>query len=230
MINDRTLNKIRAMLAKTVDNGCTEAEAMTALTMAQMMMDEHEVTLEDLKLEDEKAIIARSDLKDPQNVRWKIAYWIAQFTETYTYGHKKRINFVGLKADVDFAIWLTDTLASFVHAQLKAWMWKNGYQKLQGNLRAKVINSFVTGCTHTINNKLAQMVKERRPTSNGTALVLAKNALIEDAVKDLEIGKADNRGRKAKFLGDVLKAGMEAGERASFGRPVETGGMLRLGK
>lgn len=228
MSNEKTLNKIRAMLSKTVDNGCTEAEAMAALTMAQMMMDEHEVTLEDLKLEDEKAIIARSDLKDPQNVRWKLCYWVAQFTETYTYGNKKSVKFVGLKADVDFAIWLTDTLASFVHAQLKSYMWSKGYQKFQGAKRNRVINSFVTGCTHTINNKLSKMVKERKPTSNGTALVLAKNALIEDAIKDLGIKAADKRGRKAKFLGDVLKAGMEAGERASFGRPVETGGMLRL--
>lgn len=228
MTNDRTLNKIRAMLSKTVENGCTEAEAMAALTMAQMMMDEHEVTLEDLELGEEKAVIARSDLRDPQNVRWKIAYWVCQFTETYSYGHKKSIKFVGLKADVDFAIWLTDTLSAFVHAQLKVWMWKNGYQKLQGNIRAKVINSFVLGCTQRINVKLKTMVTKRKPTSNGTALVVAKNALIDDAIKDLGIKPADNRGRKPKFFGDVLKAGMEAGNSASFGRPVEQGGMLRL--
>lgn len=228
MTNEKTLNKIRALLAKTIENGCTEAEAMAALEIAQKLMIEHEISLEDLKLEDEKAIVARSDMRDPQNVRWQICYYIALFTETRSFGNKKNVKFVGLKADVDFAIWLTDTLAAFVHAQLKSYMWKNGYQKFQGNKRAKVINSFVTGCTNTICNKLAEMVKERKPTSNGTALVIAKNALIDDAIKDLGIRPADNRGRKPKFFSDILKAGMEAGESASFGRPVETGGLLRL--
>lgn len=228
MSNEKTLNKIRAMLAKTVENGCTEEEAMSALTMAQIMMDEHEVTLEDLELGDEKAIIARSDLKDPQNVRWKLAYWVCQFTETYSYGHKKSIRFVGLKADVDFAIWLTETLSAFVHAKLKNYMWSNGYQKLQGATRNKVINSFVLGCCSRINNKLVEMVKERKPSSNGTALVVAKKALIDDAIKDQNIKAADNRGRKNKIIFEVYKAGQEAGESASFGRPVEQGGMLRL--
>lgn len=228
MSNEKTLNKIRALLAKTIENGCTEAEAMAALTMAQMMMNEHEVTLEDLELGDEKAIIARSDLKDPQNVRWKLCYWVAQFTDTYSFGHKKDVKYVGLKADVDFAIWLTDTLAMFVHAQLKSYMWANGYQRLQGARRNRVINSFVIGCCTRINTKIKTMIDERKPTSNGTALVVAKKALIDEATKDLGISEPDNRGRKNKIDAEVYKAGQEAGNRASFGRPVETGGMLRL--
>ena len=98
MTNEKTLNKIRALLAKTIENGCTEAEAMAAIEIAQKLMTEHEISLEDLKLEDEKAIVARSDMRDPQNVRWQIAYWIAQFTETRPFGNKKSVKFANVNA------------------------------------------------------------------------------------------------------------------------------------
>lgn len=223
-------NKVRALLAKTADNGCTEAEAMSALEMAEKLIERHEINEDDLKLNDEKAIIEVSDMRDPQNIRWKICYWVSKFTETYSYGHKKSVKFAGLKSDVEFAIWLTETLTAFTQSQLKNYMWANGFQSLQGAKRNRVINSFVIGCCSRINSKLLQMINNRKVIVNSNALVLAKQSLIDEAIKDLDIKESDNRGRKNKIYGDIFQAGQKAGENASFGRPVETGGLLRLTK
>jgi uncharacterized protein DUF2786 len=38
------LNKIRALLSKTLDKGCTEAEAMAALGKAQALQDAYAIT------------------------------------------------------------------------------------------------------------------------------------------------------------------------------------------
>jgi len=228
MSNQSIINKIRAMLSKTVENGCTEAEAMAALEVAQRMMNEYEVTEDDLKLEGEKAIIEISNMHDTHNIQWKLCYRIAQFTETYSYGNKKSVKYAGLKGDVDFAVWLSQTLTTFVQAQLKSFMWNNGLTVLRGQARNRVINSFVIGCCSTINKKLADMVASRTANPNLTALVVAKKSLIDEALKDEKIGKADGRGRKTKIDAVVYTHGRAAGEKASFGRPVETGGMLRL--
>lgn len=229
MTNESILHKIRSMLAKTVENGCTEAEAMAALGIAQRMMAEYEVTAEDLELEDEKAVIEYSHVKDVRNIRWKLCYWVARFTDTYSYGNKREINFVGLKSDVDFAIWLVETLARFVDAQLKSYLWANGYQSIKDPaIKRKIINGFVIGCTDRINRKLAEMVSKRPSTTNSTALVVAKDALIKEAIKDIKIGNSDNRGRPMKAYRNAVEAGSKAGENASFGRPVE-GGLLRIG-
>lgn len=225
---ENIFNKVRATLSKTVDNGCTEAEALLALSMAEKLMEEHEITVDDLKLDNETAIIGISDAKDPQNIRWKICYAVGRFTETKPFGHKKRVKFAGLKSDVDFAVWLVETLTEFVRAQLKNYMWSNGFQKIQGNERVRIVNSFVYGCCNRINSKLAELTDKRQVVVNSNALVLAKNALIEDAMKDLNIGKADNRGRKASVYRDVFSDGQKAGDKASFGRPIETGGNLQL--
>lgn len=47
---NKMIDKVRALLAKTIDNGCTEAEAMSAFEIASRMMDEYEITQDDLKL------------------------------------------------------------------------------------------------------------------------------------------------------------------------------------
>lgn len=233
MTNNREniFNKVRALLAKTVDNGCTEAEAMMALEMAEKLMEQHEISEQDLKLEDETAVIQRSDMKDPQNIRWKLCYWIGKFTETKPFGHSKSVKYAGLRSDVEFAIWLTEALTRFVQAELKRYMWANGYQKFQGAKRNRVINSFCIGCCSRINMKLREMVESRAWVVNSNAMVIAKNALIEEAVKELKIAPSDNRGRKNKIYGDVYRAGQQAGDNASFGRPIENNnGPLRLTK
>ena len=225
---ENIFNKVRAMLSKTVDNGCTEAEALLALSMAEKLMEEHEITVDDLKLDAETAVIGISDAKDPQNIRWKVCYFVSKFTATYAFGNKKYIKFVGLKSDVDFALWLTETLTAFIQAQLKSYMWSKGYQKLQGAQRNRVINSFVIGCCSRINTNLRDMIEARKVTTNSTALVVAKQALINDVVKDLNIDKADRRGRKHKICGDVFNDGLKAGDNASFGRPIKNSENLQL--
>jgi Protein of unknown function (DUF2786) len=62
------LDKIRALLAKTVAAGCTESEALAALSKGRALMDAHCVTEAELKLtKEEKAILRREPRgsKDP---------------------------------------------------------------------------------------------------------------------------------------------------------------------
>jgi Protein of unknown function (DUF2786) len=65
------LDKVRGLLSKTVTNGCTEAEALTALSKARAMMDAYCVTEGELNLtKDEKAILRREPpgSKDPHRI------------------------------------------------------------------------------------------------------------------------------------------------------------------
>lgn len=226
---DNLIAKVRAMLAKTIENGCSEAEAVAAMQMAEDMMNKYEITEDDLKLENEKAIIdILHVVRDPYKIAWKLAYWIAKFTETKSYGRHSRIKYAGLKTDTDFAVWLTETLTRFVQAELKSYMWKHGYQKLDPSRKRIVINGFVAGCTGRINTRFEEIVSKRQTVTNSTALVLAKNALIEEAIKDENIAPASYRGRTAKLFGGSYREGLNSGDKASFGRPVESGGLLRL--
>jgi hypothetical protein len=58
---EKLLVKIRALLSKTTENGCTEKEELSALAKARAMMDAYEVTAEDLQLTKEEAAILREE-------------------------------------------------------------------------------------------------------------------------------------------------------------------------
>lgn len=227
---DSLIAKVRAMLAKTVENGCTEAEAIAAMQMAEDIMQQNEITEDDLKLEGEKAVIDMFVVvRDPHKISQKLAYCIGLFTETkiWLYG-KKDIKYAGLRCDIDFAMWLTQTLSRFVQMELKRYMWANGYQKLDAVNKRAVINGFVIGCVNRINERLREMVERRKTIVNSTALVIAKRALIDEVIAGIQLNKINRRNRGTAIYSHALDAGKMSGDKASFGRPVETGGLLRL--
>jgi hypothetical protein len=76
------IEKIKALLAKTVENGCTEAEMIAALARAQALQDAYVVTAEELQLaKDEAAVLGDSmpDPNDPHNIRWHLSWVVEKF-------------------------------------------------------------------------------------------------------------------------------------------------------
>src|SRR5215813_10707235 len=119
------LSKIRALLAKTMENGCSEAEAMAALGKAQAMKDAYAVTEAELNLtKEEKAILRREPpgAEDPHRIKWYLLNPVGRFCncEAWREGrrHEQAMVFCGLPSDADFATWLLDTLTRFVQAEL----------------------------------------------------------------------------------------------------------------
>jgi Protein of unknown function (DUF2786) len=114
---DSILSKIRALLAKTLEAGATEPEAMAALEKAQAMRDAHQVTEEELNLTKEEKAVLRGEprgTKDPHLIKWQLLYGVTKFCGCH--GWKRAgvrsggggIVFCGLPADVQFATWLLD--------------------------------------------------------------------------------------------------------------------------
>lgn len=234
---DKVMGKIRALLSKTIENGCTEAEAMAALSMAQAMMDAYEVTEADLNEVKQESAIKETmkDMRDPHHIRRQLCVGIAEFTHTKVWRHefksqKYKYNFVGLRADVDFAIWLTETLTMFVQKELKNYIWSNGYTSLQPSEKRVVINGFVFGCCGRITQRLMELVGNAAASANKNALIIIQNALIEKKMQELGVNLRKPRERGSKINSDSYSAGKNAGDKASFGRPVNgKSAVLRIG-
>jgi hypothetical protein len=230
------IEKIKALLSKTTANGATEAEMMSALDKASAMMDAYDISDEDVQLiKDEAAILHADapDLKDPHNIKWRLCYGVEQFcgVRIYRSRHETGLKCIGMPSDVQFAMWLLDSLADFVFAEL--------YAHLIGCLAPKserriIIRSFTESCCNRISDRLLALVERSKTarTSNGRELVVVKDAAIKAFMKDHNI-RIRMCGGYAPSTSDAaaVAAGRAAGERASFGRPVTgTGGALRIGK
>lgn len=231
------LRKIRALMAKTIDNGCSEAEAMSALSMAQAMMDAYNVTDEDLAETKAESAIKETmkDMRDPHHIRSYLTVRISEFTNTKCYRHefksqKWKYNFVGLPSDVEFAMWLTETLTMFVQKELKNYIWSNDYTSLPPNVKRPIIIGFVSGCARRINERLNELMikSEVAASNNANALVVIKNALIDKKMSEMGLALRQPRQRSSRIQGDAYGAGKAAGDRASFGRPVN-GGIKMIG-
>lgn len=244
---EKLLDTIRALLSKTREHGCTEAEELTALDKAKAMMDAYAVTDADLELSKEEGAILcneRADPSDPHGIKWQLSGAVAEFCGVQIFrGGKHAKNglakrqkdrgfvFVGARSDCDFAEFLLcDHLRDFVHAEL--------YAHLLGCLapgreRKTIMRNFVQGCTGRISDRLLAACKrsEKARTSNGRELVVIQQAAIVAKMNEGDIRLHIARDRPGNFDEAAYEAGKLAGNRATFGRPINgPASALRLGR
>lgn len=222
MNRDNLLNKIRALMSKTVDNGCSEYEALAALDKARAMMDAYEVTDADLQLTKEQSAILHNDnnTRDPHGIKASMAMAVARFCDCKVWKSRGGgFTFCGLPTDAQFASWLTDTLGTFVQGELAGFLMGRITDKAQRQL---MINGFVGGATTRISQRLDELTAQSKvvASNNSRALVVAKASLISDAMSAAGINLGRARASRRSVDMGALNAGKAAGDRASFGRPV----------
>jgi Protein of unknown function (DUF2786) len=218
------LDKIRALLAKTTENGCTEAEALAGLSKARAMMDAYAVSDSELALtKEEKAILRREPpgTKDPHRIKYLLLSSVARFCncEGWRKTHVRTLVFCGLPSDAQFATWLLDTLTAFVLAELTNFLMDADPGKED---RREAIRSFVAGCTDRIGRRLDDLCKQSEivATSNAKALVVIKGQAVQTKLDELGIKLCFGSGSCGSIDFSSYAAGRAAGDRASFGRPV----------
>jgi len=236
MMADRNsiIEKIKALLSKTKENGCTEEEELSALAKARAWIDAHEISDDELQLSrEEKAILhdeSEADARDTHKIKWQLCFGVARYCNVRIYCSKAGLTFAGFKSDIDFATWLLDHLSDFLHDALFEFLLD--CLAPEGKERKEEIRGFVIGCAERINARMIKMCDQSKTerTTNGKALVVIKDQAIKDLLKAEGICLGSSVSR-ARFSDDARAAGRSAGDRASFGRPVSgAGATLRLGK
>ena len=116
---DRTsiIEKIRALLSKTVDNGCTEAEMLAALDKAAAMRDAYDVSDEELQLTKEEKVALHAEPKDAANshqLKWRLSSGVRMFcsVQIYRRPHQTELHFIGVPSDVKLAPTMISSICS----------------------------------------------------------------------------------------------------------------------
>lgn len=214
----KMLERVRAILAKTMDNGCTESEAMAALAKARELMATYEIDEKELDaLNIEKTTTFRTEARDPYEIKSNLSVNVGKFTRCKAFFDRDNvITFAGKESDIVFATWLLDTLQRFVMRALREYQRQ---KTIKGGTFANnnyTSSSFVVGCAARINEKL----KELAPVDWAKAQ--------EVIVKELNINLTKSRASRRDIHEGSVKAGMEAGNSARFDKPVGQGGRKLL--
>lgn len=213
----KMLERVKAILSKTMENGCTESEAMAALAKARELMATYEIDEKELEDVAEKAQVHKTAASDPYSIKRELCVNVGRFTSCKAFRDREEvINFAGKEGDIIFATWLLDTLQRFVMRELRRHQKELITNKGAFHSNNFTSSSFVVGCAHRINEKL----KELAPIN------WAKTQ--ELIVKELNMSLTKSRGRDKNIHEASARAGQKAGDNARFDRPVGSDGQLRL--
>jgi hypothetical protein len=229
---EKIKEKIKALLSKTVANGCTESEMFAALAKAQALMDTYEITDADIREAKEEAAMQHTEAPetdDPHRIKWHLSHGVSKFCGVQIYRHGKVLACIGMKSDVDQAMWLLDTLADFVFEELHKHLVGDVSPRVE---RRTVMRVFVEACCWRISERLLDLIKQSESvrTLNGTELLVVKDAAIAAYMKDNGIRlRTCSGGGPRNHNEAAAAAGRAAGNKATFGRPVSgAAGVLRL--
>ena len=218
---DKVLSRIQALRGKTVEQGCTEAEALLAAGKVAELLDQYGLTLSEIDMKAQscagEGIETNRRRRSPLD---ECAGAIAGFCDCRTWyemtpqGHIRHI-FFGLPADVAGARYLYEKIEEAFETETAQFKRSELYDSHPSAKRRSATTSFQAGLGHGICAKLNRLKAERAAAfraSGGRDLVPVKRDVIEDELAAMGMRlKALQTGRK-NLLAMAYKKGRVTGE------------------
>lgn len=215
---DKIAARIRALLANTVENACTEDEAVAAAAKAAEMLKRYNLTVDEVELRKSPFSRHREHHDDEVGDRlWKIADAISFLTGSRYWtgraGEPVEINFFGFEHEVDVSRYLLEICARAMRQEHKRL--KKAFGLLVPAARRHKILPFLDGMADSLWRRI-RALKEPEPT--GTGLVVLRDQLITKAMADAGLKTQKRDMRNSRDFEISYRDGWEAGERVSLNR------------
>lgn len=223
----RVKARIRALTEKTVSNGCTEAEALAAAEMVGRLLERYALSMDEVELREARCVQLEVPLAGQRRRPVDACVpAIARFCDCKVWLARDpagaRYVFFGLEPDAGLASYLFSVVERSIRAELDAF--RAAHPALRGLALRRGSTSFQQGMAGRIAERLEAMTRERqagmaaRP-STGTALVVAKQQVVEQAFRESAIRLVSSR-RQAIQANGSYRLGYAAGDRVNLNRPV----------
>lgn len=224
--------RIRALAAKTVERGCSEAEAMAAAAKVGELLEVYGLSMSEVELREEACVQARVTALGPGRLalRWLFPS-VLRLCECrgWTDGRQDFVLY-GLEPDVQMAEYLLRVIEG-------ALAWEEAQYRRGPVYRANplpgqaVLRSFRYGFADRVARRLDAMVGERQAAAElrraaapaGTALVLAKARKVDEGMRGLGIRLRTVTSSATVRDRGAYGHGAAAGGRVGLGRPVGAG-------
>jgi len=223
---ERLIGLIQALRAKTVEQGCTEQEALAAAEKVAELLDRHGVQLSELDLR--RQACAGVGIETGRKRLGPIddcVAGIAAFFDCRAWAEKDpagrlRYVFFGLPADVEAARYLYDLVAQAFETETGLFRADAIYVAAHPRQRRTASNSFQIGLARGIVAKLHELRQAREAAlrgSSGRDLVPLKRGIVDEELAKLGLHlRARGRTSGRRMLGNAFEAGHEAGQRFDY--------------
>ena len=244
----RVKARIKALTDKTVANGCTEAEAMSAAEMVGRLLERYALSMDEIEVREARCVQAEVpmggrrrrpiDACVPAIARFcDCKVWLTRgarpkpaddnFDWTQPSG---RYVFFGFETDTALATYLFAVIDRAILTEAAAF--KEANPALRAVRLRRASASFQHGLTARVAARLDAMHLAREASvgaqrSTGTALILARHRVVEDAFREADVRLVSMTAIGRRRIASAFRDGWRAGERVNLSRPVP-GGVLGL--
>lgn len=224
----RVKARIRALAEKTVSNGCTEAEALAAAEMVGRLLERYALSMEEIDVREARCVhvevpIGGRQRRPIDGCVTSIArfcdckVWIARDAVVPSYV------FFGFESDTALASYLYGLINHALRTELEAF--RVTHPELRATRLRSASKSFQQGMAARIADRLDHMHRARDATvaeqrSTGTALILIKRQVVDDAFRETEIRLVSAGSLTQARVNEAFRHGMAAGDRVNLNRPV----------
>lgn len=211
--------KLRALRAVAENAGATQGERDNALSLYEELLRKYHLDASELDLRAEGTEYIRIQF-DPGSIGFAVANEIsngvAKFAKCKIWQGSRSgfIKVLGLQSDAQFAEWLIKSLVHHVQREATTY----ALDSAAGAVFKNDMDAFSAAAAARIKERLLGMV---HPDAPGTALVVVRNKMIDEAFEALGISlKPATKGSFVARNSATLDAGRAAGDRASFAKPT----------
>jgi hypothetical protein len=246
----RVKGRIKALTEKTVANGCTEAEAMAAADMVGRLLERYALSMDEIEIRTARCVQVEVPLGGhrrrpidgcvPTIARFcDCKVWLARAAADADPGGADfdrprpagRYVFFGFETDTALAIYLFAVIDRAISTETDAFRQHN--PRFRGVALRQASTSFQHGVVARVSERLDAMLRAREATvrsqrSTGTALVVAKARVVEEAFRETEVRLVRMNGTGRRVISTAFRAGLAAGDRVNLNRPVSGDSQRRL--
>jgi hypothetical protein len=229
------INKLRAFAQRTVENGCTEAEAIAAAEAMQKLQHEYNMTLTDADILDAEYVTEKMQLGN-QRMHPVVGavMGVSIFTSTKMYKSGATLYIFGEKHKVDNAIYLISTIQSAMELEFLNYRGTEAYLRETWYHHGQTIrSSFMNGMAHRLYHRLLQMHKELMEQdatvsqATGNSLVVMSDKALDEAFRRQNPNLRSGRRQTTSRSANASAAGRSAADRVGLRSGVRAGSAQR---
>lgn len=229
------LKKLRAFAQRTVENGCTEAEAIAAAEAMQKLQHEYNMTLTDADILDAEYVTEKMQLGN-QRMHPVVGavMGVSIFTSTKMYKSGATLYIFGEKHKVDNAIYLISTIQSAMELEFLNYRGTEAYLRETRYHHGQTIrSSFMNGMAHRLYHRLLQMHKELMEQdvtvsqTTGNSLVVMSDKALDEAFRRKNPNLRSGRRQTTSRSANASAAGRSAADRVGLRSGVRAGSAQR---
>lgn len=226
MIREKIIGRIKALTAKTVENGATKAEMESALQKANQLALEFFISEHDLK---DVEVIEKCVLKSfPITAsRYDLALFYSDLAALFDceyYYNSQTITFFGYSQDVELCGYFYALISRACLSEKDKYLKAKENQWLKGMYHPKTIAvSFIKGFLIEVSLKMIAMYIERESSipASYDLMVLDKKAKIKKEYEELNVNVKKVKMKDLNVAKEAFENGREEGEKFKLSQGID---------